>query len=257
MANFRNFLRAVLLLATFAPFGVQGQSRESANVPDQFEFFEGHAYTGSDSVKWEHNKLVRVKRVADRKGKGSFDESVEELDPTPGMWERFWERIDPLGVWQWKSDYSDPKRNLPDGESWALNLRHDRNQVKSKGYNGVPETYAEFRDAVYKLMDDACSQKRKGAVFLPGVCSFSFRCLQLRSQIMPTCVRPSRQLRSVHLEGDVHQSAVAFDLQHAGRASGKSVERGSQPVERLDMFFVHGVNHVSRLQIRVRAGCVR
>lgn len=155
MADLRRMFIAVFLMATFVPPGVQGQLRESTHVPDRFEFFEGHAYMGRDSVKWEHDKLVFVKRVADMSGKGSFVETKEQLSPTPEAWKRFWTRINSLGVWQWKADYSDAKRAGPDGESWALTLRTGAKQLKSKGYNAVPDGYGEFRDAVYKLIEDA------------------------------------------------------------------------------------------------------
>jgi hypothetical protein len=154
-------LMAVLLMATLVPPSVPGQLRESSPVPDQLEFFEGHAYMGSDWVKWEHDRLVLVKRVADMNGKSSFVEMKEELSPTPEAWQRFWARIDLLGVWQWKTDFSDPKRAGPDGESWALTLRVGAKQLKSKGYNAVPGAYGEFRDAVYKLMEDARHHKRE------------------------------------------------------------------------------------------------
>jgi hypothetical protein len=117
MADLRGMLIAVLLMATFVSPRVQGQLRESTSVPDRFEFFEGHAYMGGEWVKWEHDKLVFVKRVADMTGKGSFAETTEQLSPTPEAWQRFWVRIDSLGVWQWKPDYHDPKRDWPDGES--------------------------------------------------------------------------------------------------------------------------------------------
>ena len=81
--------------------------------------------------------------------------------PTPQAWQRFWTRIDSLGVWQWKPDYNDPKRDWPDGESWALTLRTGAKELKSKGYNAVPDAYGEFRDAVYKLMEDARHHERK------------------------------------------------------------------------------------------------
>ena len=161
MADLRRMFIAVLLMATFVPPDVQGQLQESTHVPDQFEFFEGHAYMGGDWVNWEHDKLVLVKRVADMKGKGSFVETKEQLSPTAEAWKRFWTRIDSLGVWQWKVDYSDPKRAGPDGESWALTVRAGAKQLKSKGYNAVPETYGEFRDAVYKLMEDARHHQRE------------------------------------------------------------------------------------------------
>ena len=149
-----NAALAVLLAAALLPSAVHGQSRQSTNVPDHFEFFEGHAYMGGESVKWEHDKLVFTKRVADMTGKGSFNETLERLEPSPQAWERFWVRADSLGVWQWESDYHDPKRDGPDGESWSLTLEHGAKQVKSKGYNAVPEAYSSFRDAVYKLMEE-------------------------------------------------------------------------------------------------------
>lgn len=112
-------------------------------------------------MKWEHDRLVFVKRVADMNGKGSFVETTEQLSPTPEAWQRFWARIDSLGVWQWKPDYNDPKRDWPDGESWALTLRTGARLLKSKGYNAVPAAYGEFRDAVYKLMEDARHRERE------------------------------------------------------------------------------------------------
>jgi hypothetical protein len=155
MADLRRMLIAMLLMATFVSPGVQGQLRDSTHVPGRFEFFEGHAYMGGEWVKWEQDRLVFVKRVADMKGNGSLVETTEHLSPTPEAWERFWTRIEAIGVWQWKADYDDPKRNWPDGESWALTLRTGARQVKSKGYNAVPDAYGEFRDAVYKLIGDA------------------------------------------------------------------------------------------------------
>ena len=144
---------SAVLLAIALASGAQSQSHQSNGVPDHLEYSQGHAYMGGESVKWEHDRLVFVKRVADMKG--SFRETVERLDPPPDAWERFWARTDSLGVWQWKSDYHDPKRDLPDGESWSLAMSYGANQVKSKGYNAVPEAYSAFRDAVYKLMEDA------------------------------------------------------------------------------------------------------
>jgi hypothetical protein len=161
MADTRRGFIAVMLMATIALSGVQGRSQQSISGPDQFEFVEGHAFMGSESVKWEHGKLVFVKRVADMSGKGSFVETVEKLSPKPGAWQRFWVRIDSLGVWQWKPDYNDPKRDRPDGESWASTLRCGAKQLKSKGYNAVPGAYGEFREAVYKLMEDARHNERQ------------------------------------------------------------------------------------------------
>jgi hypothetical protein len=80
---------AVLLSAALMPSGVQGQSRQSTRVPDHFEYFEGHGYMGGEWVKWEHDRLVFTKRIADMKGKGSFDETKERLEPAPQAWSDF------------------------------------------------------------------------------------------------------------------------------------------------------------------------
>jgi hypothetical protein len=155
MPDLRNLFIAVVLLAALIPTGVPCQSRQPTHLPDHFEYFEGHAYTGGEWVKWENERLVLIKRVADMKGKGSFNETIERLAPPPEAWERFWTHIDSLGVWQWKSEYSSSKSSLPDGQSWSLTLGHGAKQVKSKGYNAVPEAYSTFRDAVRGLMEDA------------------------------------------------------------------------------------------------------
>jgi hypothetical protein len=143
MSRLRTMFMALLpLMATLVPTGIQGPMRESSpvaerHIPERFEFIEGHAYVGSDSVKWEHERLVFIQRVADMKGTGSFVEKKEELSPTAEAWQRFWERIDSLSVWQWKVEYSDPKRSGPDGESWVLTLRVGAKQLKSRGYNAA------------------------------------------------------------------------------------------------------------------------
>jgi hypothetical protein len=150
---------AFLLTSALIPTGSQSQARRSSFEPDTFEFGEGHAYMGSDSVKWDDGRLVVRKRVADMKGKGEFQETVEHLSPPREAWERFWARVDAMGVWKWKADYSSSRSSMPDGESWSLNLKYDTKQVKSKGYNGVPEAYGGFRDAVYDLLKDARQHK--------------------------------------------------------------------------------------------------
>lgn len=148
-------LFALLVTAAFVTAGAQDAPRRSPFLPDAFEFGEGHAYMGRDWVKWEHNKLVVGKRVADMKGKGEFQETVEELSPSPEAWDRFWARAEALGVWEWKADYSSARSSMPDGESWSLTLKYGAKQVKSKGYNAVPDAYNAFREAVHHLVEDA------------------------------------------------------------------------------------------------------
>ena len=159
--DLRDAFMAVVLLTELIPTGVLCQPPRPTPLPDHFEFFEGHAYMGGEWVKWENNRLLLTKRVADMSGKGSLHETTERLEPPPEAWERFWTRIDSLEVWQWKSDYSSSMSTLPDGESWSLNLGHSAKQVKSKGYNAVPDAYSKFRSAVYELIEDARRYKHE------------------------------------------------------------------------------------------------
>jgi hypothetical protein len=149
-----NAASAVLLAAALVPSGVQAQSR-SAQAPDHFEYFEGHGYMGGEWVTWEHEGLKSKERVADMTGKGSFHETIERFEPSPEAWERFWVRLESLGVWEWKANYSSANSGLPDGESWSLTVAHGAKRVRSKGYNAVPEAYGAFRDAVHGLMEDS------------------------------------------------------------------------------------------------------
>jgi hypothetical protein len=142
------------LAALLIPSRAHPQAGESAYMPDRFEYFEGHAYMGSDRVTWQNHRLAVVKRITDMTG--SFAETVRQVDPHREAWERFWTRIDSLGVWRWKTEYNDPKRDAPDGESWSLRLRFGKKCLESKGYNAVPNDYSAFRDAVHKLTEDAC-----------------------------------------------------------------------------------------------------
>jgi hypothetical protein len=61
MTDLRKAFIAVVLLTALIPTGVLGQSRQSTQVPDEFEFFEGHAYAGADRVNWKDERLVFVK----------------------------------------------------------------------------------------------------------------------------------------------------------------------------------------------------
>jgi hypothetical protein len=146
----------LLVIATLTEGQAPRLSQEaSAAEPEYFEFWEGHAYMGSDRVAWENGRLVFLKRIADMTGHGTFREVSGKLDPSKEDWNRFWEQIDAAGVWQWQASYKSARSGWPDGESWSLEVRHANRRVKSQGYNAVPATYSEFRKAVYQLLDAA------------------------------------------------------------------------------------------------------
>jgi hypothetical protein len=161
MRPWRHALLAVFFIAAMSQGQTPRQSGGPSLEPEYFEFGEGHAYMGSERIVWGHGKLVFMKRVATMKGDGKFLETTEKLDPPKEALNRFWTQVDAAGVWQWQASYTSAMSNLPDGSSWSLEARHANRQVKSQGYNAVPATYSEFRNAVYQLLEAA---RRKPAV---------------------------------------------------------------------------------------------
>lgn len=51
-------------------------------------------------------------------------------------WNRFWQRVEQIGVWNWKSDYRDP--NVQNGLKWELEIRYGPRALKTGGQNRYP-----------------------------------------------------------------------------------------------------------------------
>jgi hypothetical protein len=167
MRRWHHAFLAVLFVATMTEGQAQRQTVNlTSSEPEYFEFGEGHAYMGSDRVVSEHGKLAFVRRIADMTGHGTFREMSEKLDPPEQAWNRFWKQVDTAGVWQWQASYQSAKSSWPDGESWSFKARHANREIKSHGYNAVPATYSEFRNAVYQLLD-AARRKQAANTALP------------------------------------------------------------------------------------------
>jgi hypothetical protein len=149
-----------IVLAVLLTIAARAQQLDvPPSAPDSFQFAEGHAYLGSEQVKWERGRLIFIRRVADLSGKGGFHQTTEQLKPTEEAWARFWKRVDAAGVWQWQSTYTSPRADMPDGESWSLELRRAGHHVKSHAYNATPPEYSALRNAVYALLDEARQSK--------------------------------------------------------------------------------------------------
>jgi hypothetical protein len=51
-------------------------------------------------------------------------------------WERFWQDLDRIGLWNWYSDYTDPL--VLDGTGWRLEMKHAGREIKTGGDNDYP-----------------------------------------------------------------------------------------------------------------------
>jgi hypothetical protein len=76
---------------------------------------QGYGLGGHDQLTWDKGKLVFVKTPL------NMDELkvVEQFEPSPQAWERFWKALDAAGVWKWQAEYR-PVVDASDGEGWSL-----------------------------------------------------------------------------------------------------------------------------------------
>lgn len=149
----RSLLTIILLASVYAPLA-QAQHAPGASAPEHFQFLQGHAYMGGESLVWENGKLISTKNVANFDGKGGVRKTVEQFEPSPQAWARFWKTLEAAGVWKWKDHY-DNAVYIADGEGWSLELRHAGRSLKSQGYNAVPSEFDAFRKAVDQLIKES------------------------------------------------------------------------------------------------------
>ena len=71
----------------------------------------------------------------------SREEHEETLVPTKAQWKAFWKKIDRLELWKWSPHYENP--GVCDGTGWSVEIRRDRQSVKSSGDNNYPATPEE------------------------------------------------------------------------------------------------------------------
>ena len=137
------------------------QSKTRSSLPERIEFIQGHAYMGSERLAWENGRLTSVKRYANLDGKGGFREVVEQFNPSPRAWERFWKSMDAAGVWRWRDHYTSAASSQQDGDAWRLELRHNGRRLKSGGYNAQPPNYGTFYSALNQLLKEGKGERNK------------------------------------------------------------------------------------------------
>ena len=81
---------------------------------------------------------------------------VRLIHPGEEDWVAFRQALDEIGVWEWRSDYTDP--GILDGTNWGLEIRWGDRAISTGGSNGYPggsyrsRTFTAFLEAVSKLV---------------------------------------------------------------------------------------------------------
>jgi hypothetical protein len=125
-------------------------SKESINQPSFFEVEINSPFHDSFSIKMNGGNLYY------RQASSMFDirnAKNKRVPVTEQKWNLFFERLNEINFWNWKSSYVDA--SLADGVNWMVNIRYSNDDGKAKhcsGSNAFPPEYEEFLKALRDLM---------------------------------------------------------------------------------------------------------
>jgi len=96
-------------------------------LPKTFTIFVGGYFNPSSySVRFENGVLVCRRGIL-------CEEQSLEITPAPEAWQRFWDKVDLLGVWKWQKSYS--SNDTMDGTQWEVDMQVESKRLKSSGSN--------------------------------------------------------------------------------------------------------------------------
>jgi hypothetical protein len=102
-------------------------------IPKVFEFYYKAATEPELSIKAENGKIIP----------GEFNIFYpihdDEITPSEEEWKNFWDKMDEIGIWDWKREYPDPYAMVIDGFKWNLKIELGDKKIESSGYNVYPE----------------------------------------------------------------------------------------------------------------------
>jgi hypothetical protein len=79
--------------------------------------------------------------------------SRETIQPAPAAWQRFLQKVDDIGVWNWTSDYS-LSTDKEEDTNWYVSVVHMGRTVASRGGTVYAPGFVEFLRAVRVLLDE-------------------------------------------------------------------------------------------------------
>ena len=102
-------------------------------IPKVFEFrYGGRIDPNSFKIKIENGKIVFA---FDSFCSRNFDNYII---PSEEEWQKFWDKMDKIGIWKWIEDYDCPDLIVLDGSSWNLKIELGDKKLESSGSNAYP-----------------------------------------------------------------------------------------------------------------------
>lgn len=103
-------------------------------IPSVFEFSYGPCLIlNSFSVKVKDGKIIPS---SDFLLFPNFDN--EYIIPTKEEWDRFWKKMDKIGIWNWMEYYYPQETMVLDGVNWNLKIEVGKRKIECSGSNAYP-----------------------------------------------------------------------------------------------------------------------
>lgn len=114
-------------------------------------------YENIYQIGWETCEFIPEKNIL-RSDNGLMDVKtayplgIKEIEAEDENLNKFWKRIDQIGVWNWESEYNDD--TFTDGHQWELSLTNKEGKsIDVKGYEMYPANFNKFINALNKLFE--------------------------------------------------------------------------------------------------------
>ena len=134
-------------------------------APADFEVYVGSFAGPAYGVWWDGKQLVY-----ESFGPAYQDRREAYIVPSSAQWSRFWQTMERIEVWAWRSHYEPGKRYEPadvirDGTHWSMTLAWRGRRVVSSGDGAGPDDIDLDASRDFRCLCDAVSRLTGGADF--------------------------------------------------------------------------------------------
>ena len=110
---------------------------ESADRPSTLDIFVGGFDRPSYRLLLTNGVLNYTSGGGARSPSDIVGQTTEVVKPSETQWQAFKTSVEEIGVWTWKTNYTD--LNVLDGTGWHVYLKWNARAVASEGGNAYPE----------------------------------------------------------------------------------------------------------------------
>jgi hypothetical protein len=115
--------------------------------------YEHFYQIGCESCEFVSEKNILRSDNALMDVKTSYPLGIKEIEAKNDKLNKFWKRIDQIGVWNWENEYDD-KNAFTGGHQWELSLNNKEGKsIDVKGYEMYPANFSKFINALNRLFE--------------------------------------------------------------------------------------------------------